>query len=249
MDQLWQVPLIALAGVAAGIANVSAGGGSLLTVPLLIFLGLPGPVANGTNRVALIAQNISAVRSFHGGQVSEWGRGLRLAAVALPGAALGAVVGVRIGDQLFRQLLGVALLGMLAFTFLRPRPRQQTHQGRVRLRPATLLSFAFIGFYSGFIQAGVGFLIMFALVGFEGLDLVRTNATKVKVILVLQVLALAIYVAGGMVRWIPGLILAVGTAFGAWLAVRLSLSRGERYLKPALAVCVTVFAIKLIFFS
>ena len=123
MDELWQVPLIALAGVAAGVANVSAGGGSLLTVPLLIFLGLPGPVANGTNRVALIAQNLSAVRSFRGGQVSEWGRGLRLAAVALPGAAAGAVVGVKIGDQLFRQVLGVALLGMLAFTFLRPKPK------------------------------------------------------------------------------------------------------------------------------
>jgi uncharacterized membrane protein YfcA len=243
-----QALLVALAGLVAGMVNVSAGGGSLLTVPLLIFLGLPGPVANGTNRIALIAQNIAAIRTFRGGGVTEWRRGWRLALVALPGAAAGAVVGVTIDDQLFRKILGVTLLVFLAFVLMRPNREGGATPPGARPRPLTLAAFTLIGFYVGFLQAGVGFLIIFALVGFERLDLVRTNAVKVTVILILQVLALGIYIAGGAVRWIPGLTLALGNTLGAWIAVRLSLRRGERFLRPALAVCLLAFATKLLFF-
>jgi uncharacterized membrane protein YfcA len=110
----------------------------------------------------------------------------------------------------------------------------------------TLASFAVIGLYAGFLQAGVGFLIIFTLVTFERLDLLRTNAAKITVILLLQIVALAIFAYGGKVRWLPGLILALGNTLGGWIGVRLSLSRGERYLRPALAVCVVAFAVKLI---
>jgi uncharacterized membrane protein YfcA len=248
VDSLAQALLVALVGVVAGVANVSAGGGSLLTVPMLIFTGLPGPVANGTNRIALILQNAVAIRAFRGGGVSEWRRSLPLTLVALPGVALGAWVGVVIEDQLFRRLLGLVLLVMLGFVLSRPRGRGVPSAPSEPPRAATLACFVFIGFYSGFIQAGVGFLFIFALLTFEHLDLVRTNAVKVTAILAFQVLALAVYAWGGKVVWLPGLTLGVGNMLGGWLGVRLSLSRGERYLRPAIAVCVVAFALKLIFF-
>jgi uncharacterized membrane protein YfcA len=248
VDSLGQALLVALVGVVAGVANVSAGGGSLLTVPMLIFTGLPGPVANGTNRIALVLQNAVAIRTFRGGGVSEWRRSLPLTLAALPGVALGAWLGVVIDDHLFRRLLGVVLLVMLGFVLSRPRSRGVPAAPSAAPRAATLVSFAFIGFYSGFIQAGVGFLFIFALVTFEHLDLVRTNAVKVTAILAFQVLALAVYAWGGKVVWIPGLTLGIGNMLGGWLGVRLSLSRGERYLRPAIAVCVVAFAVKLIFF-
>jgi uncharacterized membrane protein YfcA len=248
MESAVQAILVASVGLVAGVANVSAGGGSLLTVPMLIFTGLPGPVANGTNRIALIVQNLVAVRTFRGGGISERRRSLPLTLVALPGVALGAWVGVIIEDQLFRRLLGAVLLVMLGFVLARPRARDRASRAARHPRAPTLLAFVFIGFYSGFIQAGVGFLFIAVLVLVERLSLVRANAVKVTVILAFQLLALAIYAWGGKVAWLPGLVLAAGNGLGGWLGVRLSLSRGERYLRPAIAVCVVAFAIKLLLF-
>ena len=248
MDIYLQALLIAAAGVVAGAVNVAAGGGSLLTVPLLIFLGLPGPVANGTNRVGLIAQNLSAIRTFYRGGVLDLRQAGPLALAALPGVAVGAVIGARIDDLLFRQILGVTLLVVLLFLARKPRAETDQEAERPWPRVWTLMSFLGIGFYSGFIQIGVGFLVLFALVGFERLGLVRANAIKVTVILIFQLLAVAIYASAGAVHWIAGLTLAVGMSLGAWIGARLSLSRGERFLRPFMVICVLVFAIKLIAF-
>jgi uncharacterized membrane protein YfcA len=239
--------LVAAGGLVAGIVNVTAGGGSLLTVPLLILLGLPATEANGTNRLALVVQNVPAVRTFRGGGVSEWGRGLRLAAVALPGTVAGAILGVRVDDRLFERVLGVALLVMLFFVLRRTRPSDRTPVD-ASPRLSTYLAFAGLGFYAGFLQAGIGFLIMFSLVALEGLDLVRTNAVKVTFVLLMQAVALAVFAIGGKVQPAAGLVLAAGNATGAWIAVRLSLSRGERFIRPVLAAAVVAFAAKMLLF-
>ena len=92
---LWKIALLFLAGIASGWINVLAGGGSILSVPIMVFLGLPGPVANGTNRIGIIAQNIMAVWGFFRKGFSDFKLSASLAVCASIGAFFGANVGVK----------------------------------------------------------------------------------------------------------------------------------------------------------
>jgi len=238
--------LLYLAGCAAGTLNVIAGGGSLLTLPLLIFLGLPAGVANGTNRIAILVQNIGAVWSFHRHRVLDrrWLGWLALPAVF--GAALGSWLAVVISDLAFQKILAVVMLVVAVWTLWDPLARLREEGRELPSWGRGLLSVAFfgLGFYGGFIQAGVGFLFL-AVIPFAGLDLVKGNAVKVLTILVFTPIALAIFALNGKVDWLLGTALAAGNLTGAFLGVRLAIRMGHRWLKVAVTVTVVLFALKL----
>ena len=233
-------------GVVAGFFNVVAGGGSLLTLPLLVLLGLPSPVANGTNRVAIVIQNLVAVPTFHRGGIRGLRRALPLVLLALPGTILGAWAGVVVPDALFRRVIAVTMIVLAGVVLVVRRPAGGEETGERPFRPATLAAFALLGFYAGFIQAGIGFFIAFALAGLERFPLVRAHAFKVTIVLALQCVALPVFAAGGMVRWVPGLVLAAGLSLGGWIGARTALRSSERFLRVVLGVAAVALALKLL---
>ncbi len=243
----WHIPLLFAAGAVAGVLNVLAGGGSLLTLPLLIFLGLPAAVANGTNRVAILIQNVVAVRGFAGGGMLPWRLALICTAPALAGSVLGARLAIDIDDELFRRILAAVMLGVCVIMVIDPARRLRfdaARLGPVRLA-ALAVTFFGVGVYGGFIQAGVGFLIITGLL-VHGLDLVRINAVKVLVVGVFTVAALAVFVAEGRVAWAPGLALAAGNALGGWLGARLAMAKGHDWIRRLVLIMVVVFAVRLV---
>ncbi|MGD8726058.1 MAG: sulfite exporter TauE/SafE family protein [Gemmatimonadales bacterium] len=235
-----------VAGVVAGFLNVMAAGGSLITLPLLIFLGLPAATANGTNRVAILVQSIAAVTSFRQQGYAETRAGLPFALMAVPGAIAGALVAVRVSDDLFRAILaGVLLLSVVGLLFpgARERDKERVSRGTYAVG---VLSFLGIGFYGGFIQAGVGFLFMLVFHRLLGLDLVRTNVYKVLVVLFLSTPALVVFILTGNVVWGTALVLAAGTATGAVIATRVSVKGGERPIRIVLAMALLLMAVRLV---
>jgi len=243
----WQLPLLATLGVVAGILNVLAGGGSLLTLPVLLFLGLPAPVANGSNRIAIFCQNIFAIRGFRKHGVFPWQLALLGLLPALLGSYLGASLAVDIDDALFKKLLAMIMLGVLLLTALDPAKRwRRDAMPMTRLRLAVLLvTFFGVGVYGGFVQAGVGFIIIAALLP-HGLDLVRINAVKVIVIFAFTVVALGVFIAHGQIDWPLGLALAAGNSVGGAIGSRLAVKKGHAWLQRVVTVTVLVFAIKLL---
>jgi uncharacterized membrane protein YfcA len=215
--------LVLVAGFVAGVINTLAGSGSLITLPLLVFLGLPANVANGTNRIGVLFQNIIAVgtiraRSGFSLRGSWWVVGWCTA-----GALAGAQVAVQVDERWMDLAIGLLMAVMLVVVLLKPekwlRPPSEPDPTAWK-RPLNIAAFLAIGFYGGFIQAGVGIFLLSALVLSAGYDLVRANALKLVVVLVFSVPALAIFVAGGQVEWKYGLLLAAGQAAGAWFAAR-----------------------------
>ena len=245
---LTSILLIIGTGVIAGFFNVTAGGGSTLTLPLLmILLGLPGPVANGTNRIAIIIQNAVAAPTFRHGGVRGLRYTLPLIVAALPGAALGAWWGSTISDLLFRRLLALIMIGLAALIVLTPRPEPlPRHAVPTGYRPVTYLTFLGVGLYAGFVQAGVGFLMIFALAGLEAFPLVRVHAFKVTIVLALQVAVLPIFLAHSTVIWSVGLYLAAGLSLGGYIGARTALKGSERLLRVLLAIAAVAMAIKLL---
>lgn len=239
--------LLFAVGLVAGVLNVLAGGGSLLTLPVLLFLGLPAGMANGTNRVAILAQNIVAVGAFRRSGLMPWRLALICTAPALLGGALGAQLAVGIDDVLFRRILAVVMLGVCVVMVTDPARRLKFDPARLGAsRTAVLvISFFAIGVYGGFIQAGVGFLIITALL-VHGLDLVRINAVKVFVVGAFTVTALAVFIAHGQVDWRLGTALAAGNALGGWLGTRLAIAKGHEWIRRLVLLVVVAFAVRLL---
>ncbi len=235
------------AGAAAGFLNVLAGGGSLITLPILLLLGLPAADANGTNRVAIFVQNIAAVASFRqAGRRSDLKTGAKLAVFTLPGAAVGAFLAIYISEAVFRTILAVVLVLAVA-GLLRPvAPRGPMSQSGTRVGVLSALALVGIGFYGGFIQAGVGFLFMLVLYRGLGFDLVTVNVHKVFIVLLYTIPAFLVFLISGKVNWTVGLVLAGGNAVGAVVGTRVSLRGGERVIRIVVAVALVLMAVQLI---
>ena len=238
-------------GICAGFLNTVAFGGSLLALPVLIFLGLEAAVANGTNRIAIFCQNLSAIMGFRRKGIFDFSYSILLAIPAVIGAVIGAMIAVDIKDATFNLILAVVMITMLVLTLLNPteRLKDKIESGQTGSKIITMIVFFFIGIYGGFIQAGVGLLIITGLRLLTGMDLVRTNAIKVFVIFFYTVVALGVFILEGKVNWYLGPTLAVGNACGAWLGSHWAVEKGEKWIKVMLVVAVLAFAVRLIWLS
>jgi len=245
----WQLPLLFVVGIVAGILNILAGGGSLLTLPLLIFMGLPSAVANGTNRIAIFCQNIFAIRGFSKRGVMPLQLALLCTPPALLGSWIGANLAIDLDDQVFKRVLALIMIGVLIFTAIDPmkRFRQEDIQFGLWRKVLLVVSFFGVGIYGGFVQAGVGFLVITALL-IHGLDLVRINAIKVFVIFAYTFIALGVFIYHGQVDYSLGFALAAGTSIGGMIGPKLAVDKGHDWIKKVVSITVLVFALKLLFF-
>jgi uncharacterized membrane protein YfcA len=239
-----QYLLLFIVGLIAGTLNVLAGGGSFLTIPLLIFMGLPPVVANGTNRVGILCQNITASWSFQRRGVIEW-RYVRWDVLpALAGALLGSKLAIAVGDENFKHILAGLMIVVTLWTLWDPL-KKKDRSGRPFNGPALAGGFFLVGIYGGFVQAGVGFLVL-AATTLAGLDLVKGNAVKVVSILAYTTLSLTIFALEGKVDWTLGLVLAAGTMAGSQLGVHLAVLKGPDWIKRVVTITVIIMAIKLL---
>ncbi len=245
LDPTWTgYALLFLAGLTAGVLNVLAGGGSFLTLPILIFLGLPATVANGTNRVGILLQNVAATGSFHRKGVLDYRFTLRVAAPALIGAAIGTLVALQTGEASFRRILATLMIAITLWTLWNPGGRRRENRGGSGSSALMAAGFFLVGLYGGFVQAGVGFLIL-ALTTLAGFDLVRGNAIKVLLVLLFTVVSLGIFAWHGKVAWIPGLVLAAGTVLGGLAGVRLTILKGHAWIRGVVTVVIILMAVRL----
>jgi uncharacterized protein len=231
-------------GVVAGFINVMAGGGSTMTMPILIFLGLDSAAANGTNRVAILIQNIAAISSFQSEKRYQFKTVLKYAAWTLPGAIIGALAAVRIENELFEKILGIVIIGVM-FTVLLPQKKAAETPKDAKNAWMAYPALFGIGFYGGFIQAGVGFLLMAALMHILQLDLIKVNMYKVFIIFIYTIPAILIFALSGNIQIFYALALAAGNATGAWWSAKLAVKKGEKIIRLVLFFVVLAMALKL----
>lgn len=237
--------LILLTGFTAGFINVMAGGGSSLTLPLLIFLGLDANTANGTNRIAIFIQNIVAVISFNQEKQSNFKLSFKLALFTLPGVIAGALLAVNINSELFEKILGIIIF-LIIVNMIIPKKKHQNLVENIENIPILTYFFMFlIGFYGGFIQVGVGFIIMAVLYNYLKLKLIKVNVHKVFIVLIYTIPALLIFIFSGNIDYKSGLILAVGNSAGAFISAKLSIKKGDKIIKTILIISLLILSLKL----
>jgi len=216
-------------GFLAGFINVFAGGGSLLTLPFLIFLGLPANIANGTNRVALLMQNIVATGSFKQMKVFQYKEGLYLTIPAIAGAIPGAFLASNIDKEFLENFIGVLLVVMFLFVLIKPeRWIKPKSSGPARIGIAQIITFFFIGLYGGFIQAGIGFFLIASLILVAGSDLIKANALKLFIVLIYNIFAFGVFILNDQVDFLLGFVVGIGNMLGAFIATRVAVRYGPR---------------------
>ncbi|KLV08753.1 sulfite exporter TauE/SafE family protein [Photobacterium ganghwense] len=235
MDISWfHLGLLVSTGFLAGIINTLAGGGSNLTLPALMVMGMPAEVANATNRVGVVLQGLTALLGFrHHGKLDASDTG-GIMVPTIIGGLLGAAAAAYAPAGIIKPLLLGTMLSMALIILLKPAivaPPPGTEPRKVKDTPSSWWGLGLAGFYGGFVQAGVGFVLLAALAGTLRYDLVRANALKMLCTLVFTVVALALFVMEGLVMWIPGLVLAVGTMVGSHLAVKFAIRAKPETLK------------------
>lgn len=245
----WYIyPLIFAAGAIAGVMNVLAGSGSLVTLPALVFLGLPSDVANGTNRVGIVVQCLIGVETYRrGGKLDLTGTHWLIGPVLI-GAAAGAGVASQLSGAQTDWVIGAVMAAMLVVLLVDPKKwigeKERKWEGRP---PWWLLGVMMaVGFYGGFIQAGVGIMMLAALVLGAGYEIVEANAVKMLLALLFTTVALVIFVAEGKVNWMYGALMAVGQGFGAWMGARFAVESETApiWIRRLLIVVVTLSALK-----
>ncbi len=236
-------------GFVAGIINTLAGGGTNLTLPALMVLGMPADVANATNRLGVLLQSAVGVLGFRRHDRLPTHDIGPILLPTLVGGLLGATAAAYAPTGLLKPLLLGAMLGMTIIMLIKPEviaPPPGTEPHRVGDRPSSRFWLLLAGFYGGFVQAGVGFILITALAGSLRYDLVRTNALKMLCVCAFTSLALAVFIAQGLVLFLPGLILSVGTMAGASAAVHFAIDAKPSTLKWflfAMTLCGTIAAL------
>ena len=236
-------------GFLAGIINTMAGGGSNLTIPALMMLGLPADIANATNRVSVFFQSLTATKGFKSKGKLDIPDLKMVVSVTLIGGLIGASLASYMPEYLLKPTLLGAMIIMAGIILFKPSTiavPEGTEAYKVLEQKSSIPMLLLAGFYGGFVQAGVGFILIAAIAGSLRYDLVRTNALKIVCTLAFTALALVIFIARDQVWWIPGLTLAVGSILGAHLAVKITINISQKALKWFLfimTICASLAAI------
>lgn len=243
--ELWHYPALIAGGILCGIINALAGGGSFVTLPLLLLVGLPPQVANATNRVAITLQCAAGTATYHRHGVLLW---RHLPAIAIPtvlGSLLGAYLAAHVEEEVFRKAAAVLFAIMASTVFIDPK-RWAREDSVGRIRPYLYPVFFVMGIYGGFLQAGLGVLLISTFVLAGGYDVVRGNALKFALALAFTLAALLLFAGVGQVRWLTGLLLAIGTITGGIIGARLVIARGARWVRVFVVLAAIGAIIKLL---
>ncbi len=238
--QTLEVIALIISGLFVGFINTLAGGGTIISLTVLMILGLPANVANGTNRIPIIIQNIVAVRNFHKKKILDTSKALALGIPAVIGSIIGSLIVIKLDQKIIEICFGIVMLVMLFFLIYKPSVWLKGKEELMKRKTTVwmMLLFFLIGVYGGFIHVGVGYFLLIGLVLGAGYDLVRGNAIKNFIVLLYVPFTLIIFVINDQVRWDYGLIHAIGNFIGAYVASKWASEWGANFVRWMLIVII-----------
>lgn len=243
----FEIMLLIVSGVLVGFINTLAGGGTIISLSLFMFMGLPANIANGTNRIAVILQNITSVSEFGRKKMLDFKKGTALAIPTIVGAIVGAQIATDLDEEIFEKALAVVMIVMVYFIVVKPSKWIKGQQSLMEKKVSwfQILIFFLIGVYGGFVQVGVGYFILAGVVLGAGYDLVKANAIKVWIVLLYTPMALLVFILNNQVRWDYGLVHAIGNIIGAFVASRFAVTWGANFVRWVMIIIIAVTVLHL----
>jgi|AntRauTorcE11898_2_1112593.scaffolds.fasta_scaffold00550_13 uncharacterized membrane protein YfcA len=239
--------VLVVAGLMVGFINTLAGGATIISLSVLMFMGLPLNVANGTHRIAAAFQTLTSVSTFRAKKVLHWKKGIVLGLPVIAGSIVGARIAVEVDEEAFEKIVAGIMLLMLALIVYKPQRwvegRQELIDKRISWKQG-LIFFA-LGLYGGFIYVGIGYFLLAAIVLSAGYDVVRANAIKVLIVLMYVPFTIGVFFWGDMINLQYGLVLAVGQVAGAYIGARSAVVRGAGFVRWVMIVFIVISVLHL----
>jgi uncharacterized membrane protein YfcA len=234
------------AGTFSGFININAGGGSLVAMPVLLFLGLPIGIANGTNRVSHFFESVSGVISFKRLGYFDYKYSLFASIFTVPGAIAGSFVALKLSDNVLKWIFAFVLVLATVSIFLNKPASEKIAELQIKRKVLSAILYFFIGLYGGVVQIGVGYILMAVIFYLTKVPLLRVNSIKTFLILIYIAASLVVFIIGGKVNFLYGLVLAAGNATGVVIGIKAALKKGDSLIKVILLISVSVTVLKLI---
>lgn len=239
--------VVIVAGIFVGFINTLSGGGSVISLSLLILLGLPANIANGTNRISIFFQTLSSVGSFTRQKMFDSMKPVWLGIPTTLGSILGAYLAVDVNERTIEIAMMIAMIIMVFFLFYKPDKWLKENPARLAkpLRWWHFLIFFVVGFYGGFIQVGIGYFLLMAIVLGVGYDLVKANAVKNLIVFFYAIFALLVFIIDGKVNYFYGIVLSVGSIIGALIASHLAVRKGAGFIRAVIVFSVVITVLQI----
>ncbi len=242
--------LLIFVGVLVGFINTLAGGGSSVLYPILIFMGMPIHMAIGTSRVGFVSQGIFSLAGFKSKGIFLFPFNLYVALSAMVGGLIGAWISLQTSAQNLTKILAVIMILIAVIMIVQSKIKRINLPERItgKWLWISFIVYFFIGMYGGFIQAGMGFMIILAGTLINRFNLAQANSIKALIVLILTIPTLYMFAVKGHVHWQAGFAIAIGTAVGSWLTSRWSVKVNDKYVRYIITVIIVSLAVKLWFY-
>jgi uncharacterized membrane protein YfcA len=243
MELTWiSIIILICSGIIVGFINTLAGGGTVISLSVFMFFGLPPLVANGTNRVAIVLQNATAVVCFQKNKLIDWCKIFFFAIPVVLGSIAGAAIAGTISNKIFLYIFaGVVILFGISMIFNPDKYLyERTHLVNRKISVWQYIIYFIIGVYGGFVHVGIGYLFLAALVLGSGYNLLKANVMKCVLILFYIPFSVLIFSIQDNVCWEFGLIHGIGNIIGAWLAAHLAIKKGAPFIRYIVLILIVI---------
>jgi uncharacterized protein len=237
--------IVSIIGICAGFINVNAGGGSFLTIPALILMGLPPGIANGTNRIGIMWMTLTSILTFKSKGISHFKFAGFLAVPAIIGAYIGAKFSIDLPPDIFKQIVSILMIVMIMFSFYKPKQTETSNKPifTPMRNGISFVGFFFVGLYGGFIQAGVGYLMILILRGVHKMSLKDIASIRVTVVFMFIIMPVTMFITNHQINWSYAIVLAFSVSFGGFIGTHWNIKSNDQAIKKVVAISVIIMAI------
>ena len=239
-----EIALLISAGFLVGFINTLAGGATIISLSVLMFLGLPPNVANGTHRIAAFFQTFVSTNTFRQQKVLDFKKALWLGIPTAIGSLIGAYIAVDINEEIFEKAVAIVVLIIAVFLVYKPKfwISGQKKLMQRKLNIWTILLFFILGIYGGFIHIGIGYFLLIGIVFGAGYDLIKANAIKVMIVFLYIPFTLFVFISNDIINYKFGLVLAVGQVIGAYVGAKVAVKWGAGFVRWLMIIVILVLS-------
>ena len=240
--------LVFLVSIFASFFGAMVGGGGLITIPLLIFLGLPPQVAIASNKFGSLGLRFASLYRYWKANKIIWSYIAPLTILSVVSAFIGAQLLIELNNELLSKIVGIAIVVILPFIFFsKGMGVKRFKVSKLRKRIGYFL-YLIVAIWHAFFGGGGGTLTYYVMMVFFGFPIIKGNATQKIPGLALTIIALIIFGIHGIINYLYGFVVLVGMSIGGYLGAHTAVKKGDVWVKTVFAIVVIASAVKLIFF-
>lgn len=241
MEESYHILYLLLAGTLAGFMNTVASSGTAVTLPMMIFLGIPPAVANATNRLPLLSGSLMAIIHFHSTKLMPWRKALLLSVPVAIGTAAGALFIGRLSGESIKSVLVVALgVSVVVILLNRGMDFNRRPGEEAGLTWISYMLVLLVGLWAGAIVLDSAIFLLFVLIFNQRLDIVRANAVKAVLLFTVSIVSILIFAFNGTIDYKAGIVLSIGSVAGSYWGSRFAIMESSRKWVSRIIVAVII---------